>query len=166
MILDLLLLALSNTLLVLTVSLGYSKAALALQKSCPLRRRLLGACLLIKDDVVGGTWYVQQLQLLHSLMCLDQSGPTPVGENIYTAFVEPILDSLSALLKAELVWCTLCEGTGEAHRQLDAPVGEQVDAQVGISPNLEHINRREKCIAAFKVQYRRSGLNDHLLVLP
>ena len=53
----------------------------------------------------------------------------------------------------------------EAHRPLYALVGEQVDSLVGISPDLEHINRREKCIAAFKVQYRRSGLNDHLQFL-
>jgi len=165
-ILDLLLIASSDTLLVSTASSGYSKAALALQKCGPLRRRLLGAGLLIQDDVAGGTWYVQQLQLLHSLMCLDQSGPTPVGQNIYAAFVEPIFDGHSALLKAERLRCTLRDGTGEAHGPLDAPVGEQVDARVGISPDLERIDRREKCIAAFKVQYRRSGLNDHLPVLP
>ena len=45
-ILDLLLLASSDTLLVSTASSGYSKAALALQKSGPLRRRLLGTGLL------------------------------------------------------------------------------------------------------------------------
>ena len=88
-----------------------------------------------------------------------------VGQNIYAAFVEPILDGLSALLKAERLRCTLHDGTGEAHGLLDAPVGEQVDARVGISPDLEHINWREKCITAFKVQYRRTGLNDHLQVL-
>ena len=46
-ILDLLLLTSSDTLLFSTAKSGYSKAALALQKSGPLRRRLLGAGLLI-----------------------------------------------------------------------------------------------------------------------
>ena len=86
-ILDLLLLASSDTLLVSTASSGYSKAALALQKSGPLRRRLLGAGMLLKDDVAGGTWYVQHLQQLHRQMRLDQSGPTPVGQTIFKAFV-------------------------------------------------------------------------------
>ena len=100
-ILDLLLLASSDTLLVSTASLGYSKAALALQKRGPLRWRLLGAGLLIKDYVAGGTLYVQQLQQLLSLMCLDQSGPTPVGQNIYAAFIEPILDGLSVSMASQ-----------------------------------------------------------------
>ena len=130
-----------------------------------MRQHLLGACLLIKEDLAGCTRYVQQLQLLHSLMCLNQLGPTPVGQNIYAAFIKPILDGLSTLLKVERLQCTLLNCTGEAHGPLDAPVGEQVNARVGILPNLKCVNLREKCIAAFKVQYRHSGLNDHLLVL-
>ena len=116
--------------------------------------------------MAGGTWYVQHLQQLHRQMRLDQSGPTPVGQTIFKAFVEPILDGLSALLKSERLQCTLRDGTGEAHEPLDAPVGEPVDARVGISPDLERIDRREKCIAAFKEQYQLSGLVDHMPVLP